>query len=87
VTGEDIRDTNKHRQVFGYLSWKDETKQRRLPASVLGRWTTSRSASSRTHRRSLHRRQPAKNGEAMQAAIRTCERFGVPFALPAYGFG
>ena len=22
----------------------------------------------------------------MQAAIRTCERFGVPFALPAYGF-
>ena len=29
---------------------------------------------------------PARNGEAMQAAIRTCERFGVPFALPAYGF-
>ena len=27
-----------------------------------------------------------KHGEAMQAAIKICERFGVPFALPAYGF-
>ena len=38
VTGEDIRDTSKHRQLLGYLSWHDDNKQRRLPASVLGRW-------------------------------------------------
>jgi exopolysaccharide biosynthesis polyprenyl glycosylphosphotransferase len=28
----------------------------------------------------------ARNTQAMQAAIHTCERFGVPFALPAYTF-
>jgi exopolysaccharide biosynthesis polyprenyl glycosylphosphotransferase len=27
-----------------------------------------------------------KHGEAMQAAITICERFGEPFALPAFGF-
>jgi exopolysaccharide biosynthesis polyprenyl glycosylphosphotransferase len=28
----------------------------------------------------------ARHAREMQAAIRTCERFGVPFALPAYSF-
>ncbi len=30
--------------------------------------------------------QPMKQGAEMQAAIRLCERFGVPFALPLSGF-
>jgi exopolysaccharide biosynthesis polyprenyl glycosylphosphotransferase len=29
---------------------------------------------------------PARHGDEMQRAIRVCERFGVPFALPAYSF-
>jgi exopolysaccharide biosynthesis polyprenyl glycosylphosphotransferase len=87
VTGEDIRDTSKHRQVFGYLSWKDDTKQRRLPATVLGRWDDLEICLKQNAIGEVYvAGNPAKNGEAMQAAIRTCERFGVPFALPAYGF-
>src|SRR5439155_5974977 len=30
--------------------------------------------------------QATRHAQEMQKAIRTCERFGVPFALPAYGF-
>ena len=87
VTGEDIRDTSKHRQVFGYLSWKDDNKQRRLPAPVLGRWDDLENSLKQNAIAEVYiAGNPAKNGEAMQAAIRTCERFGVPFALPAYGF-
>jgi exopolysaccharide biosynthesis polyprenyl glycosylphosphotransferase len=29
---------------------------------------------------------PARHGDEMQGAVRVCERFGVPFALPAYSF-
>ena len=29
---------------------------------------------------------PARHGDEMQCAVRVCERFGVPFALPAYSF-
>jgi exopolysaccharide biosynthesis polyprenyl glycosylphosphotransferase len=87
VTGEDVRDTGKHRQVFGYLSWKDETKPRRLPAPVMGRWDELEHILKQSAVGEVYiAGNPAKNGEAMQAAIRTCERFGVPFALPAYGF-
>jgi exopolysaccharide biosynthesis polyprenyl glycosylphosphotransferase len=87
VTGEDIRDTSKYRQVSGYLSWKDEAKQRRLPAAVLGRWDDLETCLKQSAIAEVYiAGNPARNGEAMQAAIRTCERFGVPFALPAYGF-
>jgi len=87
VTGEDIRDTSKHRQLLGYLSWQDDNKQRRLPASVLGRWDDLEICLKQNAIGEVYvAGNPAKNGEAMQAAIRTCERFGVPFALPAYGF-
>src|SRR6266542_1338134 len=87
VTGEDVRDSSKHRQVFGYLGWKDEAKQRRLPAPVLGRWDELENCLKQNAIGEVYiAGNPARNGEAMQAAIRTCERFGVPFALPAYGF-
>jgi exopolysaccharide biosynthesis polyprenyl glycosylphosphotransferase len=87
VTGEDIRDTNKRRQVFGYLGWKDEAKSRRLPATVLGKWDDLEDVIKQNAIAEVYiAGNPAKNGEAMQGAIRTCERFGVPFALPAYGF-
>ncbi len=87
VTGEDVRDVSQHRQVFGYLSWKDEAKQRRLPAPVLGRWDELENCLKQNAIAEVYiAGNPARNGEAMQASIRTCERFGVPFALPAYGF-
>jgi exopolysaccharide biosynthesis polyprenyl glycosylphosphotransferase len=87
VTGEDLRDTNKRRHVFAYLSWKDDGKQRRLPAPVIGRWEELENTLKQHAIAEVYvAGNPARNGEAMQAAIRTCERFGVPFALPAYGF-
>ena len=87
VTGEDLRDTNKRRHVFAYLSWKDDAKQRRLPAPVFGRWDELENTLKHQAIAEVYiAGNPARNGEAMQAAIRTCERFGVPFALPAYGF-
>ena len=87
VTGEDLRDTNKRRHVFAYLGWKDDAKQRRLPAPVLGRWDELEKMLKEHAIAEVYiAGNPARNGEAMQAAIRTCERFGVPFALPAYGF-
>jgi len=87
VTGEDLRDTNKRRHVFAYLSWKDDGKQRRLPAPVLGRWDELENTLKQQAIAEVYiAGNPARNGDAMQAAIRTCERFGVPFALPAYGF-
>jgi exopolysaccharide biosynthesis polyprenyl glycosylphosphotransferase len=87
VTGEDIRDSGKRRQLFGYLSWTDDNKQRRLPAPPLGKWDELENCLKQNAVAEVYiAGNPAKNGEAMQACIRTCERFGVPFALPAYGF-
>ena len=87
VTGEDIRDSSKRRQVFGYLGWTDDLKQRRLPAPSLGKWVDLESVLKQNAIAEVYiAGNPAKNGDAMQSAIRTCERFGVPFALPAYGF-
>ena len=68
VTGEDIRDTSKTRQVAGYLSWKDEAKQRRLPAPVMGRWDDLESSLKQSAIAEVYiAGNPAKNGEAMQA--------------------
>jgi exopolysaccharide biosynthesis polyprenyl glycosylphosphotransferase len=87
VTGEDVRDASKRRQVYGFLSWTDEVKTRRLPAPSYGRWEELESCLKENAIAEVYiAGNPAKNGEAMQACIRTCERFGVPFALPAYGF-
>jgi exopolysaccharide biosynthesis polyprenyl glycosylphosphotransferase len=87
VTGEDIRDASKRRQVFGYLSWTDDMKLRRLPAPSLGKWGELENVLKQNAVAEVYLAgNPAKNGDAMQSAIRTCERFGVPFALPAYGF-
>jgi exopolysaccharide biosynthesis polyprenyl glycosylphosphotransferase len=87
VTGEDIRDTNKRRYLSGYLGWKEEAKSRRLPAPVLGKWEELENQLKQNAIAEVYiAGNPAKNGEAMQSVIRTCERFGVPFALPAYGF-
>jgi exopolysaccharide biosynthesis polyprenyl glycosylphosphotransferase len=62
-------------------------KQRRLPAPSLGKWVDLESVLKQNAIAEVYiAGNPAKNGDAMQSAIRTCERFGVPFALPAYGF-
>lgn len=86
LTGEDLN--NKHRRrVIGYLSFTGETAPASPPAPVLG------TAKDLEH---LLCTVPVdevyiagnmlKNSAEMQAAIKLCENFGIPFALPAYHF-
>ncbi len=75
---------DRHRRVSGYLSFAGEAADPRLPAPVLG----SSSELERVLReRPVDEVYVAGNvrrvGDEMQAAVRTCERFGIPFAIPA----
>ena len=50
------------------MSWKDEAKQRRLPAPVMGRWDNLESSLKQSAIAEVYiAGNPAKNGEAMQA--------------------
>ena len=85
-TGEDLVGRGR-RQVLGYVRFNDDTCSDELPARVMG------SVDDLEH---ILRNMAVdevyiagntlKQGEAMQAAIKLAERFGVPFALPAHSF-
>jgi exopolysaccharide biosynthesis polyprenyl glycosylphosphotransferase len=87
LTQREIRDSRKRRKVVAYLRFDDEVADARLEAPVLGTVGTLETvlkervvsevyvATSDDHRRG-----------AVQTVIRSCERFGVPFALPACGY-
>jgi exopolysaccharide biosynthesis polyprenyl glycosylphosphotransferase len=73
--------------VLGYLRFADEPVHSRLPAKLLGT-TVEIERVLREH--VVSEVYIAGNGwsqrDAMQACIRTCERFGIPFALPVCDF-
>jgi exopolysaccharide biosynthesis polyprenyl glycosylphosphotransferase len=86
-TGLEIRDRKDDKRVGGYLRFADEPAHDRLPAPILGVAsdleatlkvrvvsTVYLASSEEAHR------------SAVQESIRICERFGVPFALPANRF-
>jgi len=87
LTGRELRDSGKRLQVIGHLRFADEPMHDRLYSPVLGvvgdlEKTLKEHvinevyfAATATHQR----------GE-VQAAISTCEKFGIPFALPACGY-
>jgi exopolysaccharide biosynthesis polyprenyl glycosylphosphotransferase len=91
ATAADLLAGASQRRFMGYLSFPGEAPGERaaaqLKAPVLG---------SAGDLEAILRKWPVeevylsgsaqKQGNAMQAAISTCERFGVPFALPAFGF-
>jgi exopolysaccharide biosynthesis polyprenyl glycosylphosphotransferase len=85
ATGEDLNRTS-HR-LLGYLQVPNETQSKSLPAELLG---SSKDLELFLRRLPIGEVYIAAStqtqGGAMQAAIAVCERFGVPFALPAYGF-
>jgi exopolysaccharide biosynthesis polyprenyl glycosylphosphotransferase len=86
VTGEDLECSNR-RRVLGYLSFAHESKPQNLRYKYLG---------PADELESLLKGLPVtevyiagnvlKSGPEIQAAINTCERQGVPFALPATSF-
>ena len=86
LTGREIGSAGR-RQALGYLHFADEARHGRLPAEILG---TASDLEECLKKHVVSEVYVAGNGSShraeMQEAIRTCERFGIPFALPACGF-
>ena len=86
-TGLEFRQGDGRRNVIGYLRFADEALHLRLPAQVLG---VAADLEDCLKKRVVTDVFIAGNGDShraeMQLAIAVCERFGIPFALPACGF-
>jgi exopolysaccharide biosynthesis polyprenyl glycosylphosphotransferase len=86
LTGREIGAGKRH-QAIGYLHFEDERRHPRLSAEILGKATDLEECLKSHFVAEVY---IAGNGGShrheMQEAIRTCERFGIPFALPACGF-
>lgn len=86
-TGRLIQQEGSHRKVLGYLAFKGVHSDPRLDAPVLGEVSElERVLGERAFDEVYFAGRAAREGEEMQAAIATCERFGTPFALPASDF-
>jgi exopolysaccharide biosynthesis polyprenyl glycosylphosphotransferase len=86
-TGLQLRDERSHRVVAGYLALPGEPADARLSAPVLGEARDlERLLAARAVDEVYIAGNALRHGPAMQEAIRTCERFGTPFALPASEF-
>jgi exopolysaccharide biosynthesis polyprenyl glycosylphosphotransferase len=86
-TAQQIREHHSTRGAFYYLSFPDELASGGLPGSLLGgSEDLERVLRERPFNEVYFAGSSLRHGSAMQAAIRICERFGVPFALPANHF-
>ena len=86
ITAEDLMKRGR-RKVVGFLRFDDEQRPDNLRAPFLGvngdLETILRTVPvSEVYVAGSNLKYP----EAMQRAIKTCEKFGIPFALPAYSF-
>jgi exopolysaccharide biosynthesis polyprenyl glycosylphosphotransferase len=86
-TALEMRDSNDGRRVVGFLRFAQESIHDRLPSSILGD-----AADIETMLKEhvvdevyIAGQRDAQHAE-MQKVIAVCERFGIPFALPAAGF-
>jgi exopolysaccharide biosynthesis polyprenyl glycosylphosphotransferase len=87
-TAEDLVKKGR-RTVVGFLRFTDETLPLKLQAPFLGTDEDLEKVLRTVACTEVYiagNAQKQKHGEAMQAAIKTCEKFGIPFALPAYSF-
>jgi exopolysaccharide biosynthesis polyprenyl glycosylphosphotransferase len=86
-TAQQIQDHRSQQGEFFYLSFPDEASQSGLPGALLGTSDDlERVLRERPFTEVYLASSSLRHGTAMQAAIRVCERFGVPFALPADHF-
>ena len=87
LTGAEIGQADTPRPVLGYLSFDDEAAHDRLSAPVFGRVEGLESALRlRVVGEVYFASTTAAHAEEMQAGIRTCEKLGVPFALPVCAY-
>jgi exopolysaccharide biosynthesis polyprenyl glycosylphosphotransferase len=85
-TGEDLVARGR-RKVLGYVRFHDDASGDGLPGTVLGTVDElERLLRTLPVSEVYIAGQTLRQGEAMQAAIKLAERFGVPFALPAHSF-
>jgi exopolysaccharide biosynthesis polyprenyl glycosylphosphotransferase len=87
LTHREIRDTGKRRTVIGYLRFDDEQSHARLHAPVLGTVHDVEAVLSNHVVNEVYFASTASHQRLdVQTMIRACEKFGVPFALPACGY-
>ena len=87
LTGDEIGDGKGHQRLLGYLRFVDETPHGRLPAALLGTLEDLEATlKQRVVDEVYFATNPNEHGAQVQAAIRTCETLGVPFALPACAY-
>lgn len=85
-TGEDLLKRGRHR-LLGYVRFPDEPPAENLGAPVLGTLDELERVLRTLPISTVYVAGNAlRQGQAMQGAIKLCERFGVPFALPAHSF-
>ncbi len=86
LTGEDIARRRKQRQrVHGYLSFAGDPVPNSLKPLHLGSVADLEMCLRMLHVNEVYIAGNALlQGEAVQAATKVCETFGIPFALPAY---
>jgi exopolysaccharide biosynthesis polyprenyl glycosylphosphotransferase len=86
TTGEELEKRGRYR-VVGYLRFQDESRPAPLGSRLIGLSNELERVLRTTRVTKVYLAgDVVKNAEAIQAAIRVCETFGMPFALPAYGF-
>ncbi len=86
LTGEDLENRTR-RHVLGFLRFGDEGKPEAIRNKVLGASADLEGMLKTLPVSEVYIAGNAlKHAAEMQAAIKICERFGVPFALPAYCF-
>jgi exopolysaccharide biosynthesis polyprenyl glycosylphosphotransferase len=84
ATAEDLERSRAPREVLGFLSFPSDTAPARVGSRYLGPWSE---LSQRLAKMAVSEvyvaGDPARDREAVQSVVRTCETMGVPFALPA----
>jgi exopolysaccharide biosynthesis polyprenyl glycosylphosphotransferase len=86
LTGEDLL-KNGRRRITGYLAFGNEKLQAEVKGPVLGKVERLEEVLCQVPVDVVYiAGNVQKHGAEMQAAIKVCERFGIPFALPAHPF-
>jgi exopolysaccharide biosynthesis polyprenyl glycosylphosphotransferase len=86
LTGEDLIQRGR-RHVIGYLAFSNEQLLSAVPGPVLGKVERLEEVLCQVPVDIVYiSGNVQKHGQEMQAAIKLCERFGIPFALPAHPF-
>jgi exopolysaccharide biosynthesis polyprenyl glycosylphosphotransferase len=86
LTGEHLAEHGR-RRVTGYLSFSNEQTNPNSPQPQLGKVEQLEEVLCRVPVDVVYiSGNVQKHGQEMQAAIKLCERFGIPFALPAHPF-